>query len=88
MTQASHLRPWVTRVRLRVSPYGRVLTVIFVLVLLLLGLNALLSWGLLGLSAKKSQGVAIGVGLLWWLFVSPHWGDIDDKVSIRRRKDV
>lgn len=56
MPQASQLRPWVTQVRLRVSPYGRVLTVIFVLVLLLLGLNALLSWGLLGLSAKKSQG--------------------------------
>jgi hypothetical protein len=73
VVEASYPRPWVARIRRRLAPFGRMLTLAFLLVLLGCELNAYLGWDLFGLNGKKSHGVALAVGLLWFIFVSPQF---------------
>ena len=73
VVEANNPRPWVARIRRRLAPFGRMLTLVFLLVLLGCELNAYLGWELFGLNGKKSHGIALSVGLLWFIFVSPQF---------------
>jgi hypothetical protein len=43
--------------------------------MLLLEMNSLMGWGLLELQDRTSHGLAMALGLVWFIFVSPHWAD-------------
>lgn len=73
MRDSAPLRPWVIRIGRPLEPYQSLLTAVALLAMGVFELGAFLNWNLMGLDARKSHGVAIATGLLWFIFISPHW---------------
>jgi hypothetical protein len=66
---------WRRRVRARMAPHRQVLSMVMLALMALAWLNELLEWGFMNLSGRKSEGVALLVGLLWFVFVAPSRDD-------------
>ncbi|WP_029923488.1 hypothetical protein [Nevskia soli] len=60
---------WRRRVRSRLAPYRQVIALIAFALIVVAMLNSFLGWGLMNLSGRKSEGIAILVGLLCMVFI-------------------
>ena len=73
------------------APYRRAITVLVLPILLVSLLNSLFDWGLFGGYDRKAQGVAMLVGLLWYVFVAPSHDELRELRDRRRavaRRDI
>jgi hypothetical protein len=65
----------LARVRRWLYPYRRALSLAMIAPMITFELSGRAGWGLFGLPDRKARGLALAIGLLWFIFVSPHWAD-------------
>lgn len=74
---------WRAVIRRRLIPYRRPLAAVALVAMIAFVANEIFGWGLLGLFGRKSEGVAMLIGLLMYLFVLPTL----DELRTWRRKE-
>jgi hypothetical protein len=62
---------WRRSARAAIAPHRRKVSLLTVVLMALAVLNSLFDWGFLNLHGRKSEGVALIIGLVWFVFVSP-----------------
>ena len=60
---------WRVRLSGQLRPYARILAAAALLLMVLPLADTFLGWGLFGLSERGAWGLALGIGLVWYICV-------------------
>ena len=73
---ATQMPRWRVKARQKVAPYGRVLGALTLVSMAICIANEIYGWGLFGLYGRKSEAIALLLGLLAYIFILPTPDDL------------
>lgn len=80
----NNMPAWRGRVREFVAPYRQLVTAAALALMALAVMNATFDWGLLGMHGRKSVGVGLLIGLVWYVFAAPTPNEIQEMRRAKR----
>jgi hypothetical protein len=85
MNRSVPFRLGIMRMRSALAPYRRSLSLVILPILLVPLANSALGWNLFGDLDRKAFGVALLLGLVWFVLVAPTHVELDELRERKRR---